>query len=81
MPAILGRYGPGSFRPFHRVAERRRPVALARHFRDAEALSIAQIAERLGRTPATGKAYFWCCGQFGGECHLGRRMTMPVQQR
>src|SRR6478672_11698036 len=59
MPAVLGRYGPGSFRPFHRVAERRRAVALARHFSDAEALSIAQIAERVGRTPATVKAYFY----------------------
>ena len=42
-----------------RVAERRRAVALARHFREAEGLSIAQIAERLGRSPATVKAYFY----------------------
>ena len=41
-----------------RAAERRRAVALARHFREAEGLSIAQIAERLGRSPATVKAYF-----------------------
>ena len=41
-----------------RVAERRRAVALARHFREAEGLSIAQIADRLGRSPATVKAYF-----------------------
>ena len=40
-----------------RVAERRRAVALARHFREAEGLSIAEIAERLGRLPATVKAY------------------------
>ena len=33
-------------------------MALARHFREAEGLSIAQIAERLGRSPATVKAYF-----------------------
>jgi transcriptional regulator with XRE-family HTH domain len=33
-------------------------VALARHFREAEGLSIAQVAERLGRSPATIKAYF-----------------------
>ena len=40
-----------------RVAERRRAAALARHFREAEGLSIAQIADRLGRSPATVKAY------------------------
>ena len=34
-------------------------MALARHFREAEALSIAQIADRLGRSPATIKAYFY----------------------
>jgi hypothetical protein len=42
-----------------RVVERRRAVALARHFREAEGLSIAQIADRLGRSPATIKAYFY----------------------
>jgi hypothetical protein len=42
-----------------RMAERRRAVALARHFREAEGLSIAQIAEGLGRAPATVKAYFY----------------------
>jgi AraC-like DNA-binding protein len=44
---------------YDRVIERRRAVALARHFREAEGLSIAQIAERLGRSPATVKAYFY----------------------
>ena len=44
--------------PLDRVAERQRAVALARHFREAEGLSIAQIAERLGRAPATVKGYF-----------------------
>lgn len=44
---------------YDRVSERRRAVALARHFRDAEGLSIAQIADRLGRSPATIKAYFY----------------------
>jgi hypothetical protein len=43
----------------HRVIERRRAVALARHFREAEGLSIAQIAGVLGRSPATIKAYFY----------------------
>ena len=42
-----------------RVRERRRAVALARHFREAEGLAIAQIADRLGRSPATIKAYFY----------------------
>ena len=51
--------GNVSHAPSDRVAERRRAVALARHFREAEGLSIAQIAERLGRSPATVKAYFY----------------------
>jgi hypothetical protein len=42
-----------------RVAERRRAVALARHYRDFEGMSIRQIAARLGRSPATVKAYFY----------------------
>ena len=42
-----------------RVAERQRAVALARHYREVEGLSIAQIAERLGRAPATVKSYFY----------------------
>src|SRR4051794_27543606 len=42
-----------------RVAERRRAVALARHYRDAEQLPIAEIARRLGRAPATIKAYLY----------------------
>jgi hypothetical protein len=40
------------------MLERRRAVALSCHFRDAEGLSIAQIAYRVGRAPATIKAYF-----------------------
>ncbi|MGP0049265.1 MAG: sigma factor-like helix-turn-helix DNA-binding protein [Solirubrobacteraceae bacterium] len=40
-----------------RVQERRRAAALARHYRDEEGLSIAEIARRLGRAPATVKAY------------------------
>jgi hypothetical protein len=44
---------------YDRVVERRRAVAMARHFREAEGLSNAQIAVRLGRAPATIKAYFY----------------------
>jgi predicted transcriptional regulator len=43
----------------HRVIERRRAIALARHYRESEGLSITQIADRLGRSPATIKAYFY----------------------
>jgi AraC-like DNA-binding protein len=42
-----------------RAEERRRAVAIARHLRDSEGLSIAQIAARLGRSPATVKGYFY----------------------
>jgi AraC-like DNA-binding protein len=42
-----------------RVVERRRGVALADHCGEVEGLSIAQIAERLGRSPATVEAYFY----------------------
>ena len=49
----------GASRAYDRVLERRRAVALARHFREDEGLSIAQIAERLSRSPATIKAYFY----------------------
>jgi hypothetical protein len=42
-----------------RVSERRRAAALARHYRDAEQLSVAEIARRLGRAPATVKAYLY----------------------
>ncbi len=36
-----------------------RAVALARHYRESDGLSIAQIAARPGRAPATVKAYFY----------------------
>ena len=42
-----------------RVQERRRAVALARHYRNEEDLSIADIARRLGRAEATVKAYLY----------------------
>ena len=44
---------------YDRVSERRRAVVLAHHFREAEGLSIAQIAVRLGRSHTTIKAYFY----------------------
>ena len=44
---------------YDRVLERRRAVALAQHFRDAEGLSLAQIATRLEHSPSTVKAYFY----------------------
>jgi predicted transcriptional regulator len=40
-----------------RVNERRRAAQLARRYRDQENLTIAEIARRLGRAPATVKAY------------------------
>jgi hypothetical protein len=42
-----------------RVEERRRAAAFARHYRDAEELSITEIAGPLGRSPATVKAYLY----------------------
>ena len=42
-----------------RVLERRRAVALARHYREFEGPPIRQIADRLGRSPATVKAYLY----------------------
>ena len=45
--------------PLDRVAERKRAVLLAWHYREAEGLPIAQIAQRLDRLPATIKAYFY----------------------
>ena len=39
-----------------RVTERSRAAQLARHYRDQEGLSIAEIARRLGRAQATIKA-------------------------
>jgi AraC-like DNA-binding protein len=42
-----------------RVRERRRAAALARHYREQENLTIAEIARRLGRAEATVKAYLY----------------------
>jgi hypothetical protein len=41
-----------------RVVEHRRAIALARHDSEFDGLAILQIADRLGRSPATSKAYF-----------------------
>ena len=55
--------GPHPLVPFalvlmtDQVSERRRAVALARHYRDHEGLAIAEIARRLGRAEGTVKAY------------------------
>ena len=54
---------------YDRVVERRRAVALARDYREVEGLSVAQIARRLGRSPATIKAYFY------DPCHANKRPT------
>ena len=42
-----------------RVLERRRAVALTSHYREQERLSVNEIARRLGRTPATVRAYIY----------------------
>jgi AcrR family transcriptional regulator len=56
---VAGVMGDASSTGSDRVAERRRAVALARHYREFEGLSIRQIADRLGRSPARIKAYFY----------------------
>src|ERR1035437_2088672 len=42
-----------------RVLERGRAVALTGHYRDQEGLPVNEIAGRLGRTPATVRAYIY----------------------
>jgi AraC-like DNA-binding protein len=51
--------GDGQHLRTDRTAERRRAVALARHYRECEGLSNRQIADRLGCSPATIKACFY----------------------
>jgi hypothetical protein len=69
-----------------RVLERRRAVALAHHYRESEGLSIRQIAGRLGRSPATVKAYFYdptgekaraVKARYQGVCHGRGAYTQP----
>jgi AraC-like DNA-binding protein len=57
--SVPGVTGYSSRASTDRVVERRRAVSLARHYREFEGLSIRQIADRLGRSPATVKAYFY----------------------
>jgi AraC-like DNA-binding protein len=70
-----------------RVEERRRAVAIARHLRASEGLSIAQIAARLGRSEATVKGYFYdptgakakaVKARYQGSC---RQCGAPTQAR
>ena len=42
-----------------RVSERRRAAQVARHYRDQDNLTIAEIARRIGRAEATVKAYLY----------------------
>src|ERR1017187_8067404 len=49
----------GSTAVADRAAHRRRAAPPPRHYREFEGLSIRQIADRLGRSPATIKAYFY----------------------
>ncbi len=76
--------GAASDQPRDRVAERRRAAALARHYRDGEGLSIKEIARRLGRAPATVKAYLYdptgdrareVKARYRGVCHGCGAMT------
>jgi AraC-like DNA-binding protein len=56
--SVRGRDSRSTSATIDRVGERHRAVALANHYRKVERLSIAQVADRLGRSPATVKAYF-----------------------
>ena len=56
---MAARYGGGVPSLSERTEERRRAVAVARHLRESEGLSIGQIAGRLGRAEATVKGYFY----------------------
>jgi ribosomal protein S14 len=49
---------PTQRKPAAQRSERDRAVVLVRHLRDAESLTIAEIAVRLGRSPSTVAGYF-----------------------
>jgi transposase len=42
-----------------RISERKRAVALAHHYREVEGLSGKEIAQRMGRSHATIRGYFY----------------------
>src|SRR5690242_4215481 len=59
MTAVPRRHGGRAVSTVPPRGRASRAVASARHFREAEGLSIRQIAGWLGRSPATVKAYFY----------------------
>jgi hypothetical protein len=69
-----------------RVSERRRAAQLARHYRDHEGLTIAEIGHRLGRAEGTVKAYLYdpigekareVKARYGGACRGCGAPTSP----
>jgi hypothetical protein len=69
-----------------RVSERRRAAQLARHHRDQEGLTIAEIGRRLGRAEGTVKAYLYdplgeqareVKARYRGACRGCRAPTSP----
>ena len=61
-----------------RVSERRRAAQLARHYRDQENLTIAEIARRLGRAEATVKAYLYDRLRLTKDLRIAPRSQGPV---
>jgi hypothetical protein len=88
--SVRGVTGDAPYAGTDRVAERRRAVALARHYREFECLTIQQIADRLGRAPATVKAYFYdptgekaraVKARYVGVCRGCGAYTQPPQRQ